>query len=383
MCPNKSLRTLIEVVGYTPPIYHETKKCYVDFYCLDPRSNKIRRKKYHLDKIKGKRMKKRFAGVLISELSVKLMNGWRPWGGVKAKTEPPKTIEFCKQKFLDKIEKTTKLKTLRSYRGNVSVFETYLKTIQPPKVFIEECDTELCENFLDWLIDNDYSPRTRNNYRTFLHTFFEWTKKRKYISYNPVVGIERIKENPKIRKSLSERMLHVLFNHLKESNPMFLLAVMMEYYTFIRPNELHYIKIGDIKVKDQKIFVSKDYTKNNRDAYVALNQAVILQMIECGIFNYPDEYYIFGKGLKPGLKLGAQNMFSNIWNEVRKELNWGSEYQFYSLKDSGIRDLANSEGIVTARNQARHTDISTTNKYIEGGGEIVAEEAKRFKGKLK
>ena len=31
-----------------------------------------------------------------------------------------------------------------------------------------------------------------------------------------------------------------------------------------------------------------------------------------------------------------------------KEIRMGKEYQFYSLKDTGIRDLANSEGIVIA-----------------------------------
>lgn len=383
MCPDKSIRALIEVVGYTPPKYHETKKCYVDFYCLDPRVNKIRRKKYHLDKIRGKKAKSRYASILIYELSAKLMNGWRPWGGTLIKKEKPKTFDFCINKFIDKIGKTSKPKTLKSYKGNVSILETYLKTIQNPIVFIEECDTELCENFLDWILERGNTPRTRNNYRTFLFTFFEWCRKHKYIKENPVADIEKIREGEKQRKSLNDSMLRALFEHLKSTGrKMFLLAVMMEYYTFIRPNELHYIKIGDIRIKEQKIFVSKAYSKNKRDAFVAINQTVIMQMLDCGIFDYPNEYYIFGKGLKPGMSMSPYNIFNKTWNEVRNELKWGLEYKFYSLKDSGIRDLANSEGIVTARNQARHTDISTTNKYIEGGGEIVAEEAKHFKGAL-
>lgn len=55
---------------------------------------------------------------------------------------------------------------------------------------------------------------------------------------------------------------------------------------------------------------------------------------------------------------------------------------FYSLKDSGIRDLANAAGIVVARDQARHADISTTNKYLQGKSLTVHEETKHFVGRL-
>ena len=57
------------------------------------------------------------------------------------------------------------------------------------------------------------------------------------------------------------------------------------------------------------------------------------------------------------------------------------EYQFYSLKDTGIRDLANAQGIVVAKDQARHSDISVTNRYIKNQMK-VNEETKHFKGGL-
>lgn len=67
---------------------------------------------------------------------------------------------------------------------------------------------------------------------------------------------------------------------------------------------------------------------------------------------------------------------------MRALLKFPDSYQFYSLKDSGIRDLANTEGIVIARDQARHADISTTNKYLQGNGLSVHEETKHFEGGL-
>ena len=62
------------------------------------------------------------------------------------------------------------------------------------------------------------------------------------------------------------------------------------------------------------------------------------------------------------------HQFNKRWQKMRKVLKWDNCYQFYSLKDSGIRDLANAQGVVVARDQARHSDISTTNKYIQKHG---------------
>ena len=38
---------------------------------------------------------------------------------------------------------------------------------------------------------------------------------------------------------------------------------------------------------------------------------------------------------------------------MRKALKWDTCYQFYSLKDSGIRDLANAHGVVVARDESQ------------------------------
>ena len=67
---------------------------------------------------------------------------------------------------------------------------------------------------------------------------------------------------------------------------------------------------------------------------------------------------------------------------MREALGWSDEYQFYSLKDSGIRDLANEQGVVVARDQARHSDVSTTNRYIQEQSMLVHSEVKQFKGAL-
>ena len=103
-------------------------------------------------------------------------------------------------------------------------------------------------------------------------------------------------------------------------------------------------------------------------------------MIDLNIFDHDSDCYLFGKDFQPNKEKSSARSYRTYFNKIREELKFPDSYQFYSLKDSGIRDLANSEGIVIARDQARHADISTTNKYLKSASLPVHEETKHFDG---
>lgn len=115
---------------------------------------------------------------------------------------------------------------------------------------------------------------------------------------------------------------------------------------------------------------------------MGLNDEVLKLMLDIDLFRHPSQCYIFGDKMRTCMTKASSEIFRRWWKKVRKALKWGDEYQFYSLKDSGIRDLANAAGIVIARDQARHTDVATTNKYLQGRDMPVHDETKHFKGLL-
>ena len=91
---------------------------------------------------------------------------------------------------------------------------------------------------------------------------------------------------------------------------------------------------------------------------------------------------LIAKVEKPARYMGGElNMRIKAEAEFRFALCFPDTYQFYSLKDSGIRDLANAEGIVVARDQARHSDISVTNRYLKSP-KVAHESTKHFVGDL-
>ena len=375
-----------EIVGFTLPVLHTAgHNWYVDFYAQDPASGQMRRKKYMLNKYKTERNKRAMASLIIHNITTKLTSGWNPWVNVD-KSRQFTELPIIFSRYRDYIQSMTNKKSMKEktsidYLSRLKTLESFIQECKAIK-FAYQLDRAFSIDFLDHLMyDRDVSATTRNNYRSWLVSFGTWLKDRKYIDENPAIDIKNIAQTEKFRDPLSEGALKRLKEYLYENNKHFLLACLFEYYTFIRPNELTQIKIGDVSIKDQTVFVSSAISKNRKDGLVALNDEILKLMIELKIFEHPSQCYIFGKSLKPDEKRAAYNQLRVEWAKTRAALSFPKEYQFYSLKDTGIRDLANAQGIVVAKEQARHSDISVTNRYIKNQMK-VNEETKHFKGGL-
>lgn len=379
----KSITRIInETRGYKEPKAHFGKEIYVDFYYYDPARDEMVRKKKQFDSIKNKRLRKDAMEAYIREISDKLHHGWNP--ALEGKGNGLTTINQVLERYEKSLSLYQRKKTELSYRSRLNILREYINSQPYPPLYIYQLKTDFFVDFLDWLsFERDVTARTRNNYKGWAFSFCEWLIQRKYFNENPVSGIPKVQEGEKNRRALTTMELNVTFQYLRETDKHFLLAALFEYYTFIRPTELSHLKIGDISIKDECIFVSKRFSKNKRDGSVSLNRNLILLMVELDIFKHPSECYLFGKNFKPNTERIGPDQFNKRWKKLANKLKFDDKVKFYSLKDSGIRDLANEKGIVTARDQARHTDVSTTNKYLQGRDLKGPEGAKDFDGAFK
>lgn len=385
MCAaRKKLNSLSEVLKFTFPKLHTGPKWYVDFYAYDPANDTMRRKKFHLDNIGKITERRKRANEMIESLTKLLRSGWSPW--INAETNRSYTLlEDALEKYEAYVERMPKYKTRKAYTSRLNIFRKYNASRLLPIRYVYQFDTAFVSDFLDYIfLDRETNARTRNNYRQWCASLATFFIEKQYLTTNPVEKIKDIAETGKKRQPLTVAMLKELEDRFKEAEPYFYLACMMEYYTFIRPEELSHIKLEDISVKEQSVYISSAVSKNKRDGKVGLNDKIVKIMIALNVLTLPSNYYLFGpKVSRPCETRGDSEMFRRKWNKlVRKGLGWDDCYQFYSLKDSGLRDLANAEGIVIARDQARHTDVSTTNKYLQGRDKPVHEEVKHFKGNL-
>lgn len=387
MCPKERFfSSQKEVLDFTLPKLHKGKQWYVDFYAKDPMTGTLRRKKYMLDRYGKSGQRSDMAAVLIHNIYKRLMEGWNPWvvtekavsyfGFSDVVSQYKEYLPVAAEK------KIIKPHTAVDYKYRLRSFEQYVAKKGNELTYTKELDRKYIVGFLDYLImERGQTARSRNNMKIWLSSFCSWMKERGFIDSNPVEGISTLKQAVKKRDALSDDDLRRLREYTKEHCPQFYLACLMEYYTFIRPNELRFIKVGDVKIKEQTVLVSSEYSKNRKSQSVAVNETILREMIDQKVFDSPSDFYLFGKDITPSAEQASLGRFATEWSKVRKALNFPDSYQFYSLKDTGIRDLANAEGIVVARDQARHSDISITNNYLKEQN-IAHQETKHFKGGL-
>lgn len=124
------------------------------------------------------------------------------------------------------------------------------------------------------------------------------------------------------------------------------------------------LKIGNISISRQTIFVEDTISKNKKDGTITLPAKVLELMIELKIFEYPSGYYIFSNKFQPGEQKCSEKMFRDWWTRhVRKDLKFSDKYKFYSLKDTGITNMLRHYDVLSVRDQARHSSILMTDIY--------------------
>ena len=89
---------------------------------------------------------------------------------------------------------------------------------------------------------------------------------------------------------------------------------------------------------------------------------------------------MFGRHLTPSPNKTDSRIFREEWAKVRTALHWPDSYQFYSLKDTGITDAIDRVGLTIAKDQARHSSVATTNKYVRKEQLKAHPELKDFEG---
>lgn len=376
-----------QIIDFIPPQRHDGRQSYIWFSQVDPATGKLRRKKYMLDRYKPGKERDLVANRIIANIYNKVLSGWNVWAPINTSRSdtPVKDVLTRYRAYLLNIyqKNVMKQKTFYDYSSRLRILEEYIHEQLLPVRMCYQLDQTFWTDFLDYLlIDRDLSAKTRNNYRTWSSTLCTWLVEHNYLLENPIQYIHQLPEHGKFRQPLEPDDLRKLSKWLFEHNKSFLLAVMMEYYTAIRPTELSFIKLKDISIQEGSVYVSSQISKNRRDGKIKLPNKAIKLMIDLGVFDHPNESYLFGRDFVPSLIRADARFFTKEFNRVREILKFPAYYQFYSLKDSGLRDISNAVGVEVAQKQARHSSIQTTNLYLQGRSMKVYDVLADFEGYL-
>lgn len=355
-------------VKFRPAELHIQKKNWeIVYYVEHPQTGKLVRKRIRINHINNKTTRRQYAYKLIAEINKKLADGWNPF----IEQEAPKSFTLYNKaikEFLNQKHKELKKSSYNSYVKIVRLFNKFLSSkFELSKLYIYTIQQQHAHDFLKELyFENNISERTYNNYRSYLVTIWNWFIDNGYAKANIFKPIRKMIKTNKIRKIIDDDKLELIFSYLEKNEPRIYLIALLLYYCLIRPSEILQLKRKHIDFDKNIITIPPNISKTRILRHVTIPKIVKEKLLDAGIADIPPSYYIFSEKYEPGRKLIGSNRLTNKWTRLRKKMNLPKEYQFYSLKDTGIVNMLR-KGIPPniVRDQAGHTSIETTNKYIQ------------------
>ena len=307
---------------------------------------------------------------MVDDINSKLFAGWNPFveDMPKNKTEVVKSFNEVIDEFVSQTEKDVQLNikrpdTLRSYHSFIRMIKLYFRQTKRLNLKITSIKRSMIIKYLDWILyDRNNNPRTYNNHLGFWVTFLNYCIDRGYIQNNSALTIKKKPVHKKKRKVLPPDVKEKV-KILAVDNPEYYTLCMMTYYCFIRRTELTKLKVKDLHLP-YFITIPADVSKNRKENNVTIPKqlnALLQKHIKGANI---DDYIFSANNFKPGPKKMHPKKISDTWSKFRKKHQIANEYQFYSLKDTGITDLLR-KGIpaIKVRDQARHYDLRITEAY--------------------
>jgi len=382
MSVSKKITSLLQ---YIPPRLTEGVEWYVSYYAIYPATGKLRRVKIKINRIKSIAQRRAMAKKLINDITQKLVSGWNPF----IEAEAPKSFHLVFNVFDTYLKiqaKESEEHSYRCYKSYIKYLKEYLiRNNYSKEMYVAQFDKNLASNImLEIKESSKYSFRTYNNYLQFFTTLFNWMLQFNYLLQNPFAFLKKIPKKliKKKRVALTEENRAQLRDFLiSEGNNNYFVMCLLCYYCFLRPNEISLLKVGDIDINKQVVYVSKEIAKNDTDSVRTIPNAMIDYVKKLDL-NQPKNNYLFSMDVHqkfvPGIKRAEGREIARYWSDVvRVKLDWPMELQFYSLKDSGITNMLD-DGIAPnfVQGQADHSSLTITSIYAVKRNAVAQEEIK-------
>jgi len=379
------------IIGYRPPRLIAGKSCwYIGFYAFDPIVGELRQKRIKLNHINPVSTRRLYANELIKRLNERLIDGWSPWIESENSNAYKLFSEVCEsfKRYQSRQLETDviRLDTFRAYKSFLKNIEAYNEKIGKIK-YIYQFDQSFVSKFLDYIfVERENTARTRNNYLTFLSLFSTWLVEKQYMKHKPTDGFSSIGRRSlqkKKRTVIPADVLQNIGDYFRENDKRMLLACYVLHLCFIRPKEMSRLKIEAINFEKSTILIPAEVSKNRKNETVTVSDDLKELFFELKINKYPSNYYLFSDDCEPGANYRSSKQFNDRWDKMKKVLKLPKQYQFYSLKDTGITNLFRS-GLdsLSIRDQARHYNISITDTYtprdIQEANEKIKVNSKGF-----
>jgi integrase len=253
------------------------------------------------------------------------------------KTEPIEPVLSIKEAFeyALKIKKKSLNETsYMNFAGRINRFKKALDENAP----ITTLNRKQTNEYLNSILEST-SARNRNNTRIDLSTLFEVLANDEIIPENFIKRINTLKTKPERNKTYTPDMQQNIYSHLKKNDPILLLFIKFISYNFLRPVEVCRLKVGDLDIKDKKLYVR---AKNKPVKIKIIPEILIKDLPDLSSLNKNEFLLTPSKigGEWVATENNRRDYFSKRFKTVVKDhFKLGADYGMYSFRHTFITKL--------------------------------------------
>lgn len=349
-------------LDFKPAELHCGKETYVSYYAINPEINTLVRCRIKLNHIK-KEERKKYGKYVVATINQKLYTGWNPFIEKLCANGNAKIVQNIDD-FIKVKTKELRKDSLRSYKSYCAFFKKYLTDNGLADLYCISFSHEHAKIMMRFISEQDnISNKTYNNYLNFFRILFNYFFKNDYIKESPFTSFDIKRVDSKIREVIpSDIRKKIAQYYVEHKLEPYLHIMQLCYKCLIRPKEILMLKIKNIKFDDKMLIIPSSVAKNHCERVIAIPREIMLYLDT--LKNIDGNLYIFSTNYLPGKKLINSRQTGRTWSIMRAALHLPAQYQFYSLKDTGITEMLEL-GVPAklVKELADHHSLEMTEKY--------------------
>lgn len=366
---------------YSEPVIYDAngdlkKRWYVYYSFRNPKTDKLERQTpvyAGVNAFKNLSERKRAIEVVRKAISGILKNGYNPFDDSSLPIDQHKNLSIPQavKLVLDFKEKTLKESSFKDFKSRINQFKNWLLDNGYQNRYISAVNKKAVIEYLNFVTLKS-SAQNRNNTRSNLSIFFQKLEDDEIIPVNFISKINVIKTRPERNKSYTSVQENDIFELLKEIDKELLLFIQFISYNFLRPIEVCRLKIKDIDLVDNRIYVRA----KNAPVKTKIIPSAIYELLP-DLSKFEKEAYLFtadgfGKSWETD-ETNKRDYFSKRFKKVvKKPFGLGKDYGLYSFRHTFItklyNELLNDSTPFEAKSKLMlitgHTTMSALEKYL-------------------
>ena len=358
---------------YRPSYKSKDKRWFIKYKVLTEKGLELQRVMISHSKYPTPKQKEIQSKKVIEEITKSLVSGEHPLFNSK-RNKSNWLLEDAINKIWLNWTRSIEKRTITDYDILLRYFFLWLNENGYKSIKVIDFDYEIALEYSDYIkekINNRtgelLSNKRVNNILTFQSTLFKKLVSNNFLKVNFFEKIERLKVRNRQIYYIEKDVREKIFINLKQKNIELYRFCVCIYYFLARPIELLNIQLKDIDLKNQSITIYEDCVKNDKRKIIRIPDVTMPIFINMDIGVYPSDFYLFGRGLKTGVKKikHSKDVSFIFRNEVRR-FGIDNTVLMYRLKHTGAQDyIAQGAPLIEVMRQAGISDKVMIINYLE------------------